>query len=85
MCVTVYYLNVSGLQSDRHSYNKENMFWTACFCLWLQCVNIFWEKKNPLQTWYWNKKNLLRPHPRESCVKNTVSLNYSPLKKATGL
>lgn len=32
MCVTVYYLNVSGLQSDRHSNKKENMFWTACFC-----------------------------------------------------
>lgn len=42
MCVAVYYLNVSGLQSDRHSYNKENMFWTACFCLWLQCVDIVW-------------------------------------------
>lgn len=39
MCVAVYYLNVSGLQSDRHSYNKENMFWTACFCLSLQCVD----------------------------------------------
>lgn len=32
MCVTVYYLNVSGLQSDRHSNKKENMFWTTCFC-----------------------------------------------------
>lgn len=47
MCVTVYYLNVSGLQSDRHSYNKENMFWTACFCLWLQCVDIFSFKSLP--------------------------------------
>lgn len=34
ICVAVCYLNVSGLQSGRHS-NKENMFWTACFCLWL--------------------------------------------------
>lgn len=90
MCVTVYYLNVSGLQSDRHSYNKENMFWTACFCLWLQCVNIFWGKKTkPWQTWYWNKKkNLLRPHPPESCVKNTEfrwTTAPPPPKKATGL
>lgn len=33
MCVTVYYLNVSGLQSDRHSNKKADMFWTACLCL----------------------------------------------------
>lgn len=82
MCVTVYYLNVSGLQSDRHSYNKENMFWTACFCLWLQCVNIFLEKKNPLQTWYWNKKNLLRPHPRESFCEEYSFVELQPPKKS---
>lgn len=40
MCVTVYYLNVSGLQSDRHSNNKENMFWTSCFCPWI-CVSSY--------------------------------------------
>lgn len=32
MCITVYYLNVSGLQSDRHSNKKETMFWTGCLC-----------------------------------------------------
>lgn len=37
-CVIVYYLNVSGLQSDRHSNKKENMFWTSCFCPWLCCL-----------------------------------------------
>lgn len=31
MCVTVYYLNVSGLQSDRHANKKDNMFLDCLF------------------------------------------------------
>lgn len=31
MCVTVYYLNVSGLQSDRRANKKDNMFLDCLF------------------------------------------------------
>lgn len=72
MCVAVYYLNVSGLQSDRHSYNKENMFWTACFCRWLQCVDNFFFFKKSLINVICGRG--VEPHPPDRCVKTIVLL-----------